>query len=239
MALLTGVAWLLHVLSSWAESPPRGMGLGGSVPSESLGCDLEPEESPERAPGRSGESPARLRQHRRLPLAAWFWRTRCSRKLMQGARPVGVSGIEVIPSTVVKHPWCGVPLPRAPRVLVWLRRWLRKRLVVLATAVAVALVGVAAYAFLTVSATASSAGESLAATVAAGATPSASTTANGREVTISWGASTLSNGHAVDGYLVKRYPSGGGFADINPFSTCAGTVAALSCTEAAVPPGTW
>ena len=37
-----------------------------------------------------------------------------------------------------------------------------------------------------------------------GATPSASQTAS-QTVTVSWGASTLSNGHAVDGYLVKRY----------------------------------
>ncbi len=179
IAAITGVAWLLNIVSSWAAEPPRGIDLGGSVPSESLGSSLLPENTPARALGRSGEDPTR-------------------------------------------H-----------------RHWSRRRLVALAAAGVVALVAVGAYAFWTVSASAPSAGGSLAASVNAGNTPSAASTANGREVTVSWGASTLSNGHAVDGYLVQRYPSGGGLPDINPFSTCAGTVAALTCTEAAVPPGSW
>src|SRR5439155_15371930 len=56
---------------------------------------------------------------------------------------------------------------------------------------------------------------------------------------LSWGASTLSNGTAVTGYLVKRYPAGGGIGAISPIGTCSGTVAAMGCVEDDVPPGSW
>ena len=72
-----------------------------------------------------------------------------------------------------------------------------------------------------------------------GATPSVTVTAIGREVSLSWGASTLSNGAAVGGYRVERYPSGGGVGEISPIGTCSGTVAATSCAEEDVPPGSW
>jgi hypothetical protein len=74
----------------------------------------------------------------------------------------------------------------------------------------------AAWAYWTTTATADSKGAAAAATVNQGATPSLTVTAIGREVSVSWGASTLSNGAPVSGYLVKRYPSGGGAATISP-----------------------
>jgi hypothetical protein len=80
-------------------------------------------------------------------------------------------------------------------------------------------------------------GAASAATVNQGATPSA-TPAPGRLVSVSWAASTLSNGHAVDGYVVRRYDTSGGAAQ-TPSGGCSGTVAATSCTETDVPTGQW
>ncbi|HEY5196831.1 MAG TPA: chitobiase/beta-hexosaminidase C-terminal domain-containing protein [Solirubrobacteraceae bacterium] len=80
-------------------------------------------------------------------------------------------------------------------------------------------------------------GSASAATVGQGATPSA-TSSPGRLVSVSWGASTLSNGHAVDGYLVHRYDTSGGAAQ-TPSGGCSGTVAVTSCTETDVPAGQW
>jgi hypothetical protein len=51
--------------------------------------------------------------------------------------------------------------------------------------------------------------------------------------------STLSNGAALEGYLVKRYPAGGGAATISPIGSCTGTVTGVSCTEDDTPAGTW
>ena len=51
--------------------------------------------------------------------------------------------------------------------------------------------------------------------------------------------STLSNGAALEGYLVKRYPAGGGAATISPIGSCTGTVAGVSCTENDTPAGAW
>lgn len=75
-----------------------------------------------------------------------------------------------------------------------------------------------------------------AATMPTGSTPSAS--AAGRDVTASWSQDTLSNGVAVSGYTVKRYPAAGGSA-VSVGSNCNGTVSALTCTELAVTPGSW
>ena len=72
-------------------------------------------------------------------------------------------------------------------------------------------------------------------TLPAAATPSASV--SGREVTVSWSASTLPGGGAVAGYVVRRYSTGGVLQTTG--SGCSGTVATTSCTESSVPPGTW
>ena len=66
-------------------------------------------------------------------------------------------------------------------------------------------------------------------------TPSAS--ASAREVTVSWPASTLPGGAPVGGYVVRRYSTSGALQTTG--SGCSGTIAATSCTESSVPPGTW
>ncbi len=69
-----------------------------------------------------------------------------------------------------------------------------------------------------------------------GNTPSVSVT--GRNVTVSWAATNLPGPTPVAGYVVSRYDAG-----TNALQTvgasCGETVAALSCTEAATPGGTW
>jgi hypothetical protein len=78
-------------------------------------------------------------------------------------------------------------------------------------------------------------GASAATTVNQGASPTASATGNA--VTVSWAASTLSNGDTVDGYVVKRYD----VATVTLqtiLSACTGTVAATTCIENA-PAGQW
>jgi hypothetical protein len=94
----------------------------------------------------------------------------------------------------------------------------------------------AAWALWVASSSSASHGVAAAASVNQGATPTASASA-GRTVSVSWGASTLSNGVAVAGYLVKRYVSGG--AVQTTLAGCSGTIAALSCVESDVPAGSW
>src|SRR2546423_8589133 len=119
------------------------------------------------------------------------------------------------------------------------RRLTRRRLVIVAVAAAAAATAAGAWGYWSATASAGSKGVAAAASVNQGATPSVSATAIGREVSVSWGASTLSNGASVSGYLIRRYPSGGGLPTISPVGTCTGTVAATSCVDDDVPPGTW
>jgi hypothetical protein len=79
-------------------------------------------------------------------------------------------------------------------------------------------------------------GASTATAVNQGATPTAS--AVGLSVTVSWAASTLSNGAAVGGYIVKRYTSGT-LIPQTILSACTGRVAGLTCVESSVPSGGW
>jgi hypothetical protein len=79
-------------------------------------------------------------------------------------------------------------------------------------------------------------GAASAATVGQGATPSASAAA--KAVTVSWSASTLSGGHAVGGYTVRRYEVGSETVQ-SALAGCAGTITATTCTEAGVPEGQW
>jgi hypothetical protein len=112
----------------------------------------------------------------------------------------------------------------------------RATAVLLLAAIAAALTA-AAWAYWTATATPGSKGAAVAATVNQGATPTA-TAAAGRKVTVSWGASTLSNGHAVDGYIVKRYDAVGGALQTT-HAGCAGTISATTCVETGVPTGQW
>ena len=79
-------------------------------------------------------------------------------------------------------------------------------------------------------------GQAQAATVGQGATPT--TTVAGSTVTVSWTASTLSNGQAVNGYKIKRYSESTHISQ-TILSACTGTVSALSCVESNVPSGDW
>lgn len=79
-------------------------------------------------------------------------------------------------------------------------------------------------------------GAAAAAAVNQGATPSAS--AAGSTVTVSWAATTLSNGAAVDGFVIKRYDAGT-LAPQAILSACTGTISGTSCTENSVGAGDW
>ncbi|MEA2149546.1 MAG: hypothetical protein QOD69_1376 [Solirubrobacteraceae bacterium] len=94
-----------------------------------------------------------------------------------------------------------------------------------------------AWAYWSASATAGSHGAAVAATVSQGATPTAIAAA-GRTVAVAWGASTLSNGHPVDGYVVKRYDAATGSRETT-LAGCANTVRTTSCIESGVPSGQW
>ena len=65
--------------------------------------------------------------------------------------------------------------------------------------------------------------------------PSGSVT--GRNVTVSWPAARFPDNTAVNGYTVQRYD--GAHVAQTVGASCSGTINALTCTEAAVPPGTW
>ena len=69
----------------------------------------------------------------------------------------------------------------------------------------------------------------------AGSAPSGSVT--GRNVTVSWSAARFPDNTAVNGYTVRRY--NGGHVAQAVAASCDGTINALTCTEAAVPPGMW
>lgn len=112
-------------------------------------------------------------------------------------------------------------------------RWLA---VMLAVSL-VALAPVLAWGFWSVPGGVSSQGDAVAATVNQGAAPTG-TRSGAADVTVSWGASTLSGGEAVGGYVVRRY------ADLSEgeqtiLSGCSGTITATSCVESGVPAGSW
>jgi hypothetical protein len=121
-----------------------------------------------------------------------------------------------------------------------LRRALRRRLLVVVGVVAVAgAVAGSLVAYFSGSASAGSAGGTAATTVEPGTPPTSVTAAPGRSVTITWSAVTLADGHPVDGYRITRYEAGPPYAPQVTLAGCSGVVAALSCTENAVPFGSW
>lgn len=108
--------------------------------------------------------------------------------------------------------------------------------IVIAIVLFSALVAGVAYAYWSATSSPGSNGASAATSVNSGATPSA--VAAGTTVTVSWAASTLVNGVAVDGYLVKRYDAATLVAQ-TILTACTGTVTTTSCIESAVPQGSW
>jgi hypothetical protein len=72
-------------------------------------------------------------------------------------------------------------------------------------------------------------------TLGGGSTPTASL-AN-RNVDLSWSATTLPGGAPVQGYTVRRYSLAGVLQSVG--ANCSGTITTTSCTEVAVPSGTW
>jgi hypothetical protein len=80
------------------------------------------------------------------------------------------------------------------------------------------------------------AGASAAVTVNQGPTPTA--VMAGQVATVSWAASTLSDGQPVGGYTVARYDATS-LAPQTVGAGCAGTITATSCTEENVPAGSW
>ena len=73
-------------------------------------------------------------------------------------------------------------------------------------------------------------------TMPTGATPSVSVT--GRNVMLTWSASSFPGGGAVGGYRIARYDAGTQALQ-TVGSSCSGTISALTCTEGAVPAGAW
>jgi hypothetical protein len=114
-------------------------------------------------------------------------------------------------------------------------------MVVRSTSSAAALVAVALLAAASAQAswtpTRSGAAFSRATSVGQGNAPSG-TKVNGKDVRLTWTATTLTNGAAVGGYLVRRYNAATG-AEATVAANCSGTVTALTCTENNVPKGSW
>jgi len=66
--------------------------------------------------------------------------------------------------------------------------------------------------------------------------PSASV--SGHKVTVSWTASSYTNGGAAAGYVVRRFNVSSGIGQ-TASNGCSGTISALTCTENGVPAGSW
>jgi hypothetical protein len=76
----------------------------------------------------------------------------------------------------------------------------------------------------------------LANTMPNGSQPTASLSRT--SVTVQWTPATFSDGASVAGYVVRRYDAASGtLASIT--AGCTGVVATTTCTESAVPAGTW
>ena len=113
----------------------------------------------------------------------------------------------------------------------------RRLAILVLVAAGLSLGGATAWAYWGASVNPGASGGGLAAAVNAATTPTVSrTSATG--VALSWPAVTLTNGVAVDGYVVKRYDATTLLTQ-TVLGGCAGTVGATTCTENNVPLGTW
>lgn len=124
------------------------------------------------------------------------------------------------------------------------RRWWSGSTAVALTALLILIGAGVAAAYFTASSAADGSGTATAATLPQANTPSVS--ASGSTVTVGWTQSTvggaLLGSYSGGGYLVRRYSTAGGGAVV-PGSSCGETVSGagttLSCTEDAVPAGSW
>jgi hypothetical protein len=82
----------------------------------------------------------------------------------------------------------------------------------------------------------SGSGAAKAKTLGSGNAPSGSV--SGHKVTVSWTATTYTNGGNAAGYLVRRYNATTGVVQTIG-SACTGTISTLTCVESGVPAGTW
>lgn len=115
------------------------------------------------------------------------------------------------------------------------RRKLSRVVGVLAAAVVISWGGPAANAFWQT--LGSNAGVAKADSIPALAAPAASASAS--SASIGWKQGTTVGGVPVTGYTVARYSTPTGGTAVAATGGCAGTVTALACSEAALPPGTW
>jgi hypothetical protein len=63
-------------------------------------------------------------------------------------------------------------------------------------------------------------------------------TVNGRDVAVSWAVSRFPDNTPVAGYTVRRFNASTGVPQ-TILASCTGTIAALTCTEFGIAPGTW
>jgi hypothetical protein len=61
---------------------------------------------------------------------------------------------------------------------------------------------------------------------------------SGHKVTVTWTATSYTNGGTAAGYVVRRYNASTGTLQTIG-ANCSGTISALSCTENGVPAGSW
>jgi hypothetical protein len=60
----------------------------------------------------------------------------------------------------------------------------------------------------------------------------------GHKVTLTWTASSYTNGGNAAGYMVRRYNASTGVVQTIG-SACSGTISTLTCVESGVPAGSW
>jgi hypothetical protein len=83
---------------------------------------------------------------------------------------------------------------------------------------------------------ASARGYGKAVSIPQGSTPSGSV--NGRNVAVTWSSTRFPDNTPVAGYTVRRFNAVSGIPQ-TVLASCTGTIAALTCTEFGVAPGTW
>lgn len=111
-----------------------------------------------------------------------------------------------------------------------------RRLVALGLVLCLSIGGTEAWGYWSTGSVAGGAGGSAAVSVNQGEMPTA--VPAGQSVTVSWAASTLSDGRPVAGYTVARYDATTSAAQ-TVLTACTGTIAATTCTEQNVPAGSW